>query len=82
MFHLFAYEEYYPFGGMNDYIGTFNTAEQAFQAFQESTKRDPFPERGEIVRFIDGRLVVTHYVQETASNEFVIKRAEVPSGAK
>lgn len=29
LFHLFTFDDYYPSGGMNDYIGSFETLEKA-----------------------------------------------------
>lgn len=49
---LFAGQKYYPLGGMSDYIGDFDTIEQAKQAYTESKE-----DWGQIVDYEDMKAV-------------------------
>jgi hypothetical protein len=41
---LFGYEQYYPSGGMNDYIGDYDTVSEALMFLEELDKDEDKPE--------------------------------------
>lgn len=43
MWLVFAYNQYYPHGGMNDLVGTFKTEKEADDFISELTREGRFP---------------------------------------
>lgn len=64
-FFLFAYDTYYPGGGLSDYVGSYAAVEEARDAYAERSN-----DYGEIVQVVDGNLVevesLAKYVATTA----------------
>jgi hypothetical protein len=59
-FAAFEFETYYPGGGFNDFLDTFDTVEEATAAVDAKHKAaDAFSPRGHIVDLTTGKIVKT-----------------------